>query len=121
MYDEIMNRPMFQTPQQRQGAGIMAGVAPIRGYADGGFLSEGSLVGGLARDVGSGIADISSGAYDYASGVGSDVSDFTSDAYSALQQTKDDENEINVRDLTNIFFVKSFKITFVSTIFGILL
>lgn len=104
MYDEIMNRPMFQTPQQRQGAGIMAGVAPIRGYADGGFLSEGSLVGGLARDAGSGIADIASGAYDYASGVGSDVSDFTSDAYSALQQTKDDENEINVRDLTNIFF-----------------
>ena len=104
MYDEIMNRPMFQTPQQRQGAGIMAGVAPIRGYADGGFLSEGSLVGGLARDVGSGIADISSGAYDYASGVGSDVSDYTSDAYSSLQQTKDDENEINVRDLTNIFF-----------------
>jgi len=104
MYDEIMNRPMFQTPQQRQGAGIMAGVAPIRGYADGGFLSEGSLVGGLARDVGSGIADIASGAYDYASGVGSDVSDYTSDAYSALQQTKDDKNEINVRDLTNIFF-----------------
>lgn len=104
MYDEIMNRPMFQTPQQRQGAGIMAGVAPIRGYADGGFLSEGSLAGGLARDVGSGIADIASGAYDYASGVGSDVSDYTSDAYSALQQTKDDKNEINVRDLTNIFF-----------------
>ncbi len=104
MYDEIMNRPMFQTPQQRQGAGIMAGVAPIRGYADGGFLSEGSLVGGLARDAGSGIADIASGAYDYASGVGSNVSDYTSDAYSRLQQTKDDENEINVRDLTNIFF-----------------
>jgi len=37
MYDEIMNRPMFQTPQQRQGAGIMAGVAPVRGYADGDF------------------------------------------------------------------------------------
>lgn len=35
MYEEIMNRPMFQTPQMRQGGGIMAGVAPIRGYADG--------------------------------------------------------------------------------------
>ena len=40
MYDEIMNRPMFQTPQQRQGAGIMAGVAPIRGYADGDLVSD---------------------------------------------------------------------------------
>ena len=40
MYDEIMNRPMFQTPQQRQGAGIMAGVAPIRGYADGDLVED---------------------------------------------------------------------------------
>jgi len=35
MYSDIMNRPMFQTPQQRQGMGIMAGVAPVRGYKDG--------------------------------------------------------------------------------------
>ena len=35
MYEDPMNRPMFQTPQMRQGGGIMAGVAPIRGYADG--------------------------------------------------------------------------------------
>ena len=35
MYSDIMNRPMFQTPQQRQGLGIMAGVAPVRGYKDG--------------------------------------------------------------------------------------
>jgi len=35
MYNEIMNRPMFQTPQMREGGGIMAGIAPIRGYAKG--------------------------------------------------------------------------------------
>ncbi len=35
MYNQIMQRPMFQTPQQRQGMGIMAGVAPVRGYAEG--------------------------------------------------------------------------------------
>ena len=35
MYNQIMQRPMFQTPQQRQGMGIMAGVAPVRGYASG--------------------------------------------------------------------------------------
>ena len=40
MYSDIMNRPMFQTPQQRQGLGIMAGVAPVRGYADGGEAEE---------------------------------------------------------------------------------
>jgi len=40
MYSDIMNRPMFQTPQQRQGMGIMAGVAPVRGYKDGGEAEE---------------------------------------------------------------------------------
>jgi len=40
MYNEIMNRPMFQTPQMREGGGIMAGVAPIRGYADGDLVEE---------------------------------------------------------------------------------
>jgi len=40
MYDEIMNRPMFQTPQMREGGGIMAGVAPIRGYAEGDLVSD---------------------------------------------------------------------------------
>ena len=40
MYNEIMNRPMFQTPQMRQGGGIMAGVAPIRGYAEGDLVED---------------------------------------------------------------------------------
>lgn len=40
MYNEVMNRPMFQTPQMRQGGGIMAGVAPIRGYEEGGLAEE---------------------------------------------------------------------------------
>ena len=39
MYSDIMNRPMFQTPQQRQGLGIMAGVAPVRGYEEGGMAA----------------------------------------------------------------------------------
>ena len=33
---EIYDRPMFQTPQTRQGSGIMAGVAPVQGFEDGG-------------------------------------------------------------------------------------
>ena len=40
MYNEIMNRPMFQTPQMREGGGIMAGIAPIRGYAEGDFVGD---------------------------------------------------------------------------------
>ena len=43
MYDQIMQRPMFQTPQQRQGMGIMAGVAPVRGYEEGGMAEEDSI------------------------------------------------------------------------------
>tara|TARA_A100000172_G_scaffold48547_1_gene30352 strand:- start:562 stop:2205 length:1644 start_codon:yes stop_codon:yes gene_type:complete len=31
---------MFQTPQMREGSGIMAGVAPIRGYAEGDLVSD---------------------------------------------------------------------------------
>ena len=40
MLDNIYQRPMFQTPQTRQGSGIMAGVAPVRGYEDGGLISD---------------------------------------------------------------------------------
>ena len=48
MYNEIMNRPMFQTPQMRQGSGIMAGVAPIRGYAEGDLVTRG-ITGGRSK------------------------------------------------------------------------
>jgi len=40
MYNEVMNRPMFQTPQMREGGGIMAGIAPIRGYAEGALVED---------------------------------------------------------------------------------
>jgi hypothetical protein len=48
MYEEIMKRPMFQTPQMRQGGGIMAGVAPIRGYAEGDFVDSAT---GMLQDA----------------------------------------------------------------------
>jgi len=51
---------MFQTPQMRQGAGIMAGVAPIRGYADGDEVSDDNrserLMAALS-DLGSYVSD----------------------------------------------------------------
>ena len=58
MYSDIMNRPMFQTPQQRQGMGIMAGVAPVRGYAEGGeaeselgFMDYARVMPGVIKDM----------------------------------------------------------------------
>jgi len=48
MYNEIMNRPMFQTPQMREGGGIMAGIAPIRGYAEGDLVT-GGITGGRSQ------------------------------------------------------------------------
>tara|TARA_R110000824_G_scaffold212579_3_gene398827 strand:- start:7534 stop:9264 length:1731 start_codon:yes stop_codon:yes gene_type:complete len=41
--NEYINRPMFQTPQMRLGGGVMAGVAPVRGY-HGGDLVESDMV-----------------------------------------------------------------------------
>jgi len=40
MQNPVIQRPMFQTPMQRESMGIMAGVAPIRGYAEGGEAEE---------------------------------------------------------------------------------
>ena len=57
MYNQIMQRPMFQTPQQRQGMGIMAGVAPVRGYANGGeaedlgFMDYARVMPGVIKDM----------------------------------------------------------------------
>ena len=44
MQNPVMQRPMFQTPMQRESMGIMAGVAPIRGYKDGGEVVDGTVV-----------------------------------------------------------------------------
>ncbi len=51
MYDDPMNRPMFQTPQMRQGGGIMAGVAPIRGYAEGGEVDDEIVATGTEEEL----------------------------------------------------------------------
>ena len=93
MYNEIMNRPMFQTPQQRQGSGIMAGVAPVRGYVDGGevedeemgFMDIAQVMPGVMKDM----------------IVGDDgtMSDFFS-------MDKSEEGQgLNARDLTDFFIV----------------
>jgi len=42
---------MFQTPQMREGGGIMAGVAPIRGYADGGEVDDEIVATGTEEEL----------------------------------------------------------------------
>ena len=39
-HPELYDRPMFQTPEQRAAGGIMGGVAPIRKYAEGDYVSD---------------------------------------------------------------------------------
>ena len=51
MDSDVMNRPMFQTPQMREGGGIMAGVAPIRGYAEGGEVNDEIVATGTEEEL----------------------------------------------------------------------
>ena len=51
MQNSVMQRPMFQTPMQRESMGIMAGVAPIRGYKDGGEAEEIAVTANSPREL----------------------------------------------------------------------
>ena len=92
MQNSVMQRPMFQTPVQRESMGIMAGVAPIRGYANGGeaeedlsFMDYASAMPGVLKDM----------------IVGEDetMSDFFTTEKTAEGQG------LNFRDLTDFFIV----------------
>lgn len=89
MQNPVMQRPMFQTPMQRESMGIMAGVAPIRGYADGG-------------EAGPGIMDI----IKIAPGVIGDMvvgDDDTMADFFTMKKTPEGQG-LNIRDLTDFFY-----------------
>ena len=96
MYDEVMRRPMFQTPQQRQASGIMAGVAPVRGYADGDLVEDEDpsfmdKAGSVASVIGDAI-------------VGDDGT--MSDFFTADSMKNPREGQgLTARDLTDFFIV----------------
>jgi len=46
-----MQRPMFQTPMQRKGMGIMAGVAPVQGFAEGGDAKDSEAEDSLGSEL----------------------------------------------------------------------
>ena len=96
MYDEVMRRPMFQTPQQRQASGIMAGVAPVRGYANGDLVEDEDpsfmdKAGSVASVIGDAI-------------VGDDGT--MSDFFTADSMKNPREGQgLTARDLTDFFIV----------------
>lgn len=83
MLGNIYSRPMFQTPVQRAGGGIMAGVAPIN-------LQDGGDPGFM----------------DYLSGLGSAIvgNDGSMDDFFSLEKTEEGSG-LNLRDLTDALIV----------------
>ncbi len=80
---------MFQTPQMREGSGIMAGVAPIRGYAE----------GDVVEDYDPSIMDYITGAIPAIVGEDDTMSDFFS-----LKESPEGSG-LNLRDITNFLVV----------------
>jgi hypothetical protein len=91
MLNNIYQRPMFQTPQTREASGIMAGVAPVRGFENGGYAGYMPDTGGYEGYLEDITAD--------------DVSDFfTTDKGSFIGQNEQGPT-VTARDITDLFIV----------------
>ena len=95
MQNPVMQRPMFQNPMQRQGLGIMAGVAPIRGYEEGGEVEDELSFMDYVRFA----PEIPGMLGDAIVGEDETMGDFFS-----LEKTPEGQG-MNLRDLTDIFIV----------------
>ena len=96
---EIYDRPMFQTPQTRQGGGIMAGVAPVQGFEDGG---EAESLGFM--DYMRAVPEVASAIPSMIVGDDGTMSDF----FAADSFTNPREGQgLTARDLTNFFIRRS--------------
>jgi len=94
---EIYDRPMFQTPQTRQGSGIMAGVAPVQGFEDGG---EAESLGFM--DYMRAVPELASAIPSMIVGDDGTMSDF----FAADSFTNPREGQgLTARDLTNLFIL----------------
>ncbi len=94
---EIYDRPMFQTPQTRQGGGIMAGVAPVQGFENGG---EAESLGFM--DYMRAVPELASAIPGMIVGDDGTMSDF----FAADSFTNPREGQgLTARDLTNFFIV----------------
>ena len=91
---EIYDRPMFQTPQTRQGGGIMAGVAPVQGFENGG---EAESLGFM--DYMKAVPEVASAIPSMIVGDDGTMSDFFT-----MDKTAEGSG-LNARDLTDFFIV----------------
>jgi len=113
MQDNVLSRPMFQTPGERAGSGIMGGIAPVN-MQDGGWLED---IGDMAS---SGIAALPSWLKTAASltpmglatrggsAIGAAAYDFLgkpelADDFFSLDKSA--EGTINLRDITDFLIV----------------
>tara|TARA_Y100001968_G_scaffold67976_1_gene58999 strand:- start:9469 stop:11331 length:1863 start_codon:yes stop_codon:yes gene_type:complete len=92
MQNPVMQRPMFQTPMQRQGLGIMAGVAPVRGYEEGGEVEDELTFMDYARVAPEILGEMIVG------------EDDTMDDFFSLEKTEEGSG-LNLRDITDFFIV----------------
>ena len=96
MYDDTLSRPMFQTPGERAGSGIMSGVAPIN-MQEGGWLEDiGDMASsGIAalKDWGGAAGEFAGDIADYAGGL-----EMADDFFSL---DKSAEGTVNLRDITD--------------------
>ena len=94
---EIYDRPMFQTPQTRQGGGIMAGVAPVQGFENGGEAESPGFM-----DYMRAVPELASAIPSMIVGDDGTMSDF----FAADSFTNPREGQgLTARDLTNFFIV----------------
>jgi len=94
---EIYDRPMFQTPQTRQGGGIMAGVAPVQGFENGGEAESPGFM-----DYMRAVPEVASAIPSMIVGDDGTMSDF----FAADSFTNPREGQgLTARDLTNFFIV----------------
>jgi hypothetical protein len=91
MLNNIYQRPMFQTPQTKQGSGIMAGVAPVRGFENGGYAGYMPDTGGYEGYLEDITAD--------------DVSDFFTTDKGSLIGENEQGPTVTARDITDLFIV----------------
>jgi len=94
---EIYDRPMFQTPQTRQGGGIMAGVAPVQGFENGGEAESPGFM-----DYMRAVPELASAIPSMIVGDDGTMSDF----FAADSFTNPREGQgLTARDLTNLFIL----------------
>jgi hypothetical protein len=96
MHDNVLSRPMFQTPGERAGSGIMGGVAPVN-MQDGGWLED---VGDMASSGIAALKDWGGAAGEFAGNMATGIGNLeVADDFFSLG--KSPEGTVNLRDITD--------------------